>query len=165
MLPLMIYSNFKNVDGSTLYDALLFSFNMVDKTSILKHNNIYSLDSSNSKASVSNVYTKEELTNTDIIYDIVLDNKADHSNAYLKTEILNTFTTSNLLVHTKVKLSSADVEDVVRLVGSVDNNTFSIEQLSRTSVSDSMFWSSLVSIEYNVDTMHCKFDVDKTDCC
>ena len=111
------------------------------------------------------MYTKEELTNSDSIYDIVLDNKADHSNAYLKTEIINTFTTSNLLVHTKVKLSSADVEDVVRLVGSVDNNTFSIERFSRTSVSDSMFWSSLVSIEYNVDTMHCKFDVDKTDCC
>ena len=75
----------------------------------------------------------------------------------------NKFTTSDLLIHNKLNSSSVDLGDIYRLVNSVDNTTFSIERFSLNSVSNSMVWMSLFSIEYNVDTMHCKLYVDKTD--
>ena len=43
----------QKVDVSTLYDALELQFNSIDKTSILKHNNVDILQSINTKA-VSN---------------------------------------------------------------------------------------------------------------
>ena len=54
--------NTQKVDGSTLYDSLELSFNTVDKTSILKLNNINILASLASKFSYNNVYTKQEIT-------------------------------------------------------------------------------------------------------
>ena len=54
--------NTQKVDGSTLYDSLELSFNTVDKTSILKLNNINMLASVASKFSYNNVYTKQEIT-------------------------------------------------------------------------------------------------------
>ena len=77
----------QRVDGSLLYDALELSFNMIDKTSILKANNVDMLGTLNLKASASNVYTKQEINNNDIIYANALNNKADKSNSYTKTEI------------------------------------------------------------------------------
>ena len=49
------------------------------------------------------------------------------------------------------------------MVKSVAYNTFSIERFSLNSASNSMVWSSLVSIGYTVDTLHCKLYVDKAD--
>ena len=49
---------FQRIDGLILYDALELSFNMVDKTIILKTNNIDILQSINNKASASTVYTE-----------------------------------------------------------------------------------------------------------
>ena len=50
----------QKVDGSTLYDSLELSFNTVDKTSILKINNVDSLASLNLKALASNLYTNKK---------------------------------------------------------------------------------------------------------
>ena len=116
----------QKVDGSTLYDSFELSFNTVDKTSILKLNNIDMLESITNKALASNVYTKNEINNNDIIYANALNNKADKTNTYLKTEIDINFTASNLLINTKVNSSSVDLRDIYRLVKSVDNNSFSI---------------------------------------
>ena len=51
----------QKVDGSTLYDAFELSFNNVDKTSILKNNNVDILTCINNKALSSNVYNKTEV--------------------------------------------------------------------------------------------------------
>ena len=91
-----------------------------------------------------------------------MNNKADKSNTCLKAEIDNRFTTSNLLINTLYNSSSVDLGDVYRLVKSVDNNTFSLAIFSLNSVSNSMVWMLLLSIEYDVDTMHCRLYVDKT---
>ena len=56
----------KKVAASTLYDSLELSSNTVDKTSIYKVDNIDIVASLESKASASNVYTKEEITDVDI---------------------------------------------------------------------------------------------------
>jgi hypothetical protein len=73
--------------GTTLYDSLDLIFNDTDKTSILKINNIDILASLALNASASNVYTKEEINNNDVIFGNALNNKADKSNTYLKSEI------------------------------------------------------------------------------
>ena len=70
MLSQMIYWKFQKVDGSTLYDALDLSSSPVNKTSILKINNIDILAPLNFKTLVSYVYDK-----TDV--DIGLRLKAD----------------------------------------------------------------------------------------
>ena len=49
------------MDGSTLYDSLELSLKTVDKTSILKVNNLDIWSSTSSKASASNVYTQQEI--------------------------------------------------------------------------------------------------------
>ena len=51
----------QKIDGSTLYNALELSCNSVDKTSILKNNNVDILSSLNLKALASNVYNKREV--------------------------------------------------------------------------------------------------------
>ncbi len=152
----------QKVDGSTLYDSFEVSFNAVDKTSILKINNIDILQSITNKASASNVYTKEEINNNDIMFANTLNNKADKTYTCLKTEVDSKFTTSNLLINTKVNSSSVDLGDIYRLIKSVDNNSFPIERVSLNSVSNSNVWISLFSIDYDVVIMHCKLYVDKT---
>ena len=59
--------------------------------------------------------------------------------------------------------SSVDLGGVFQLVKSVGNSTLSSERVSLTSVSNSNAWLSLLSIEYNVETMHCNLWVDRTD--
>ena len=68
------------MDGSTLYDSLELSFNTVDKTSILKVNNIGILASLNLKTSDSNVYTKQEITEFYITFTNSLNTKDDKTN-------------------------------------------------------------------------------------
>ena len=51
----------QKVDGSIVYESLELSFSTVDKTSILKTNNVDRLASLNLKAVASNVYTTQEL--------------------------------------------------------------------------------------------------------
>ena len=152
----------QKVDGSTLYDSFEVSFNAVDKASILKINNIDILQSITNKALASNVYTKEEITNNDIMFANTLNNKADKTYTCLKTEVDSKFTTSNLLINTKVNSSSVDLGDIYRLIKSVDSNSFPIERVSLNSVSNSNVWISLFSIDYDVVLMHCKLYVDKT---
>ena len=43
------------------------------------------------------------------------------------------------------------------------NNTFPIDRYSLSLVTYTMVWMSLVSIEYNVDSMICRLIVDKHD--
>ena len=76
----MIVSKTQKVDGSTLYDSLELSFNIIDRTSILKLNNIDILASINLKALASYVYDK-----TDI--DIVLNLKSHKINTYWKSDV------------------------------------------------------------------------------
>ena len=116
----------QKVDVSTLYDALELSFNSVDQANIFKVEIIDILEFITNKALASNVYTKNEINNNDIIYANALNNTADKNNTYLKTEIDINFTASNLLINTKVNSSSVDLRDIYRLVKSVDNNSFSI---------------------------------------
>ena len=71
----------QKVEGALLYDALELSFNMIDKTNILKLNNVDILSTLNLKASASNVYAKEEITNNDFIYDNALNTKADKTSS------------------------------------------------------------------------------------
>ena len=82
----MIFWKVKKVDGSTLYDALELSFNTVDKTSILKVNDINIVSSLNFKDLTSNVYSNQEIDNKDIIYANSLNTKAAINNVYNKTE-------------------------------------------------------------------------------
>ena len=49
------------MDGSTFYDALQLSFNAIDKTSILKFNNVDILASVNNKVGSNDVYTKADI--------------------------------------------------------------------------------------------------------
>ena len=51
----------QKVDGSTLYDAFELSFNNVDKTSILRINNVDIISSLNLKALASNAYDNYEI--------------------------------------------------------------------------------------------------------
>ena len=73
--------NIQQVDGALLYDALEVSFNMTDKSSIFKVNNVDRLSTLNLKASASNVYAKEEITNNDFIYANALNTKADKTSS------------------------------------------------------------------------------------
>ena len=68
------------MDGSTLYDSLELSFNTCDQTSILNINNVDILASSASTIPSSNVYTKREINDNDVIYDNALSNKAERTN-------------------------------------------------------------------------------------
>ena len=77
----------QKVDGSTLYDSLELSFNTVDKTSILKLNNINILASLASKFSYNNVYTKQEITQFDIVVATSLNTEADKTTTCLKTDV------------------------------------------------------------------------------
>ena len=70
----------QTVDGSTLYDSLELSFNTIDQTSILNITNIDILASLASTIPSSNVYTKREINDNDVIYDNALTNKADRTN-------------------------------------------------------------------------------------
>ena len=63
----------QKVDSSILYDDLELSCNAVDKTSILKINNIDILQSTNNKASIAYVYNKMDI-------DMGLNLKADQTN-------------------------------------------------------------------------------------
>ena len=85
----------QKVDGALLYDALELSFKMTDNTHIVSITNVDILSTLSLKASASNVYAKEEIKNTDIIYDNALTNTADKTNSCLKTETDSKFTTSN----------------------------------------------------------------------
>ena len=102
----------QKVEGALLYDALELSFNMIDKINILKLNNVDILSTLNLKASASNVYTKEEINNNDMIYANALSNKADKTSSYSKTEIDSKFTTSNLLINSTVNISFIALGDV-----------------------------------------------------
>ena len=77
----------QRVDGSLVYDAFELSFDIADKTSVLK-NNINILESLKLRAFASNVFTKQELIGNDIIYDNALNTKADKSTSYTRTEIM-----------------------------------------------------------------------------
>ena len=145
----------QKVDGSLLYDDLELSVNNTDKTSILQINNVYSLASLNLKASATNVYTKQEINNTYIIYVNALNNKADKTHTYLKTEIDTKLAA--------LPVSSVDLGGIFRLSKSSDNNTFSIDRYSLSQVNNAMAWMSLYSIVYDVNIMHCRLILDKTD--
>ena len=60
----------QKVNGSTLYDAFAFSFNNVEKTRILKINNVDILAFINHKAVYNNVYNK-----TEVDLDLLLFNR------------------------------------------------------------------------------------------
>ena len=70
----------QRVDGSTLYDIIEISFNSVDKTNILKTNNIDIVQSINNNAVAVNVYSTSEI-------DIGLNLKSDKLYTYLKTGV------------------------------------------------------------------------------
>ena len=72
--------NIQKVDGSTLYDSLTLTFNNIDKSSILKCNNIDILASLNLKALSSNVYTKQDINDKSIMVTNSLNTKADKVN-------------------------------------------------------------------------------------
>ena len=59
--------------------------------------------------------------------------------------------------------SSVDLGSISRLVKSTDTKTCSIERYSLNVISNSNVWMSLFSIVYDVDSMHCRLIVDKTD--
>ena len=77
----------QKVDGSTLYDALELSFNTIDKTAILKTNNIDVLAPLALKASASTVYTKQEINDVYIAFANSLNTKADKTTTCLKTDV------------------------------------------------------------------------------
>ena len=77
----------KKVDGALAYDVLEVSFNTVEKTSILKLNNVDMLSTLNFKASASNVYTKQDINNHDFMYANALNTKADKSTSFTKKNI------------------------------------------------------------------------------
>ena len=107
------------------------------------------------KASASNVYATQDINHNDCIYDNALNNKADTSNTYLKTEI-----------DTKcaaLPAYSVELRGIFRLSKSSGNITFPIDRYSLSLVTYTMVWMSLVSIEYNVDSMICRLIVDKHD--
>ena len=60
---------------------------MVDTTRILKLTDIDILSSTSSRASASNVYTNQEITQVDITVANALKNKSDKTNTYLKTKV------------------------------------------------------------------------------
>ena len=70
----------QKVDGEILYDAFELSFNPVDKTSILKNNNIDIVQSINNNAVSADVYNKTQI-------DTALNLKSDKSDTYPKAEI------------------------------------------------------------------------------
>ena len=70
----------QKVNGSTLYDSLELSSNTVAKTSIFRIDTIDILASLSSKASASNVHSKQEITDFDIAFANSLNNKAEKSN-------------------------------------------------------------------------------------
>ena len=51
----------QKVDGSTIYESLELSFNIIDKTSILKTNDIDILQAIHHKAAINDVYNKHEV--------------------------------------------------------------------------------------------------------
>ena len=79
--------NIQRFDESLLYGALELSFTMANKTSILKFNNVDTLESLNLGAFASNVVTNEEQLSNDIMYGNALNTEVDNSNSYTTTEI------------------------------------------------------------------------------
>jgi hypothetical protein len=118
---IIIFWKFKKI-GLTPYDALDLSFNTEDKTSILSVNNIDILSYLASKASASNVYTKEAISNNDIIFGNALNTKADKSTTYNKTETNVNWSTLQAAIDGRVLMYTVDINGRFKLSTSQDNN-------------------------------------------
>ena len=78
---------FQKVDGSTLYDSLEVSSNVVEKTSILKAYNIGIPSYLQLKASAPTVYANQEINDTYVSYINSFTTKAGKTGTYLKTDV------------------------------------------------------------------------------
>ena len=86
------------------------SFNTVDKTSILKVNNIDILASLASKVSSSNVYTNQEINDFNITFDNSLNNnKADKKDTHLKTDVDVCVSILHVGIHNRGLSNSFDI--------------------------------------------------------
>jgi hypothetical protein len=121
----------------TPYDALDLSFNTEDKTSILYINNIDILANLASKASTSNVYTKEEIHNNDIFFGNALNNKAGKSTTYNKTETNVSLSILQAAIDKRVLIYTVDINGKFKLKAGDDNN-FKIQRTICTSFYDSL---------------------------
>ena len=117
----------QKVIGMTPYDALDLSFNTVDKTSILTINNIDILASLASKASATNVYSKEEINNNDIIFGNALNNKADKSTTYTNTETNADLSILQAAIDNRVLIYTVDINGKFKLSTS-QYNSFKIQR-------------------------------------
>ena len=78
---------FQQVDGSTLYDSLEVSSNVVENTSILNANNIGIPSYLQLKASAPTVYTNQKINDTYVSYINSFTTKAGTTGTYLKTDV------------------------------------------------------------------------------
>ena len=86
------------------------SFNTVDKTSILKVNNIDILASLASKVSSSNVYTNQEINYFNVTFDNSLNNnKADKKDTHLKTDVDVCVSILHVGIHNRGLSNSFDI--------------------------------------------------------
>jgi hypothetical protein len=123
----------QTIIGLTPYDALDLSFNTEGKTSILSVNNIDILASLASKASASNVYTKEEITNNDFFFGNALNNKADKSTTYNKTETNVNLSILQAAIDNRVLVYNVDINGKLKLKAGDDNN-FKIQRKHRNRI-------------------------------
>ena len=128
------------MDGSTLYDSLELSFNIIDQTSILKTNNINVLASVSSNMSASSVYTKQEITYVDIAFANSLNTKADKTNTYLKTDVDAFLSILQAGIHNRVLISSVDMNGKFKL-NATTNDILKIQKVDGSTFYDSLYLS------------------------
>jgi hypothetical protein len=112
----------QKVIGLTPYDSLDLTYDTENNSSILKVNNIDILERLALKAYASNVYTKEEINNNDIIFAAALNNKADKLTTYTKVESNVNLSILQAGIDNKVQISTVDINDKFKILTSTDNN-------------------------------------------
>ena len=153
----------QKIDGSILHDTLEISFNPVDKTSILKFNNVDILDSISNKAVSNNVYNKTEVdlkfssligASPDVLNTIVelatalnndsnyaaaiqtqLSNKADKTDTYPKAEINTAILTINASLDNKCSTYAVDIQSKFK-IKAISDDVLKIQKISGSNVHD-----------------------------
>ena len=120
----------QRVDGSILYDSFELSFNPVDKTSILRINNVNILQAINHNAVSVNIYNKTES-------DTSLNLKADKLDTYPKAEVNVALVILQAAVDRRVLIYAADINGKFK-INAPSNDIFKIQRVDGSLLYDAL---------------------------
>ena len=93
-----------------------------------------------SKASSSNVYTKQYITYIDITFGNSLNNKADKLNTYLKTDVDAFWSTVQAGINNRVLINAIDINCNFKIL-TTTNDILKIQKVDGSSLYDSLEFS------------------------